>query len=49
VKDLRGSFNAFIWQTLARLFGYDLKSQYDPEGEDKAIEHIVQMIESGAI
>jgi Domain of unknown function (DUF4294) len=49
VKELRGSFNAFIWQTLARIFGYDLKTQYDPEGEDKAIERIVQMIESGAI
>jgi hypothetical protein len=49
VKELRGSFNAFIWQTLARIFGYDLKSTYDPEGDDKAIERIVQMIESGAI
>jgi hypothetical protein len=49
VKDLRGSFNAFIWQTLARIFGYDLKVHYDPEGDDKAIERIVQMIESGAI
>ncbi|MCX6243141.1 MAG: DUF4294 domain-containing protein [Bacteroidetes bacterium] len=49
VKELRGSFNAFIWQTLARIFGYDLKTTYDPEGEDKAIERIVQMIESGTI
>jgi hypothetical protein len=49
VKELRGSFNAFIWQTLARIFGYDLKASYDPEGEDKAIERIVLMIESGTI
>ncbi len=49
VKDLRGGFSAFIWQTMARLFGYDLKTQYDPEGDDKAIERIVQMIEAGAI
>lgn len=49
VKELRGSFSAFIWQTMARLFGYDLKIRYDPEGDDKAIEHIVQMIEAGAI
>jgi hypothetical protein len=49
VKDLRGSFNAFIYQTVARIFGYDLKSQYDPEGNDKAIEHIVQMIDAGSI
>ena len=47
VKELRGSFSAFIYQTLARLFGYDLRTQYDPEGTDKAIEHIVRMIDDG--
>jgi hypothetical protein len=49
VRELRGSFNAFIYQTLARIFGYDLKSQYDPEGSDKAIEHIVQLIDEGTL
>jgi hypothetical protein len=49
VKELRGGFNAFIYQTVARIFGYDLRVQYDPEGSDKAIEHIVQMIDEGAL
>jgi hypothetical protein len=49
VKELRGSFNAFIWQTMAKIFGYDLNTRYDPKGDDQAIERIVQMIESGAI
>ncbi len=49
VKELRGSFNAFIYQTVARIFGYDLRSQYDPEGSDKAIEHIVQLIDDGSL
>ncbi|MCK9219968.1 MAG: DUF4294 domain-containing protein [Bacteroidales bacterium] len=49
VKELRGSFNAFIWQTLARIFGYDLKTNYDPAGTDQAIEQIVLMIDAGAI
>lgn len=49
VKDLRGNFAAFIWQTLARIFGYDLKTTYDPAGEDKNIEKIVEMIEAGSI
>lgn len=49
VKELRGSFSAFIWQTLARIFGYDLKTEYDPNGEDQAIERIVQMIDAGVI
>lgn len=49
VKDLRGKFSAFFWQSLARLFGHNLKSKYDPTGEDKEIEFIVQQIERGYI
>lgn len=49
VKELRGRFNAFVWQTLAQIFGYNLKTKYDPEGEDQNIEKIVQMIEAGSI
>lgn len=49
VKDLRGGFTAFIWQTMARIFGYNLKNGYDPSGEDQAIEQIILMIEAGAI
>ena len=49
VKQLRGSFSAFLWQSLARLFGSNLKLEYDPYGEDKLIEEIVVMIEQGVI
>ncbi|MEI6174263.1 MAG: DUF4294 domain-containing protein [Bacteroidota bacterium] len=49
VKELRGGFTAFIWQALAKIFGYDLKSNYDPGGSDQTIEQIVLMIEAGAI
>ncbi len=47
VKELRGGFSAFIWQTLATLFGYNLKTTYEPQGEDQAIERVVEMIEAG--
>jgi hypothetical protein len=47
VQELRGKFTAFIWQTLARLFGYNLKQQYDPEGKDKEIEEIIHLIDEG--
>ncbi len=47
VKQLRGSFSAFMWQSLARLFGSNLKSEYDPTGEDKLIEVAISQIESG--
>ncbi|MEI6434698.1 MAG: DUF4294 domain-containing protein [Bacteroidota bacterium] len=49
VKELRGGFTAFIWQTLARIFGYDLRTSYEPDGNDQVIEQIVLMIESGAL
>lgn len=49
IKQLRGSFSAFIWQSLARLFGSNLKLEYDPTGEDQMIEEIIQRIESGEL
>lgn len=49
VKELRGGFSAFFYQTFARIFGFNLKTKYDPEGKDKTIETIVKMIESGQI
>jgi|SRR5690554_402721 len=49
IKQLRGSFSAFIWQSMARLFGSNLKMEYDPKGEDYLIEDIVLRIESGQI
>jgi len=49
VKDLRGSFQAFMWQGLAKFFGHDLKSTYDPEGEDRMVEMVVRRIERGEL
>ncbi|MCD6066533.1 MAG: hypothetical protein K0S33_1359 [Bacteroidetes bacterium] len=49
VKQLRGNFSAFMWQSLASLFGSSLKTEYDPEGEDKLIEVAIKQIEAGRI
>ncbi|MBI9035929.1 MAG: DUF4294 domain-containing protein [Bacteroidales bacterium] len=49
VAELRGKFSAFMWQSLARLFGYNLKVKYDPNGRDWDIERVVRMIELGRI
>lgn len=49
VKELRGGFPAFFYQGFARLFGYNLKTNYDALGVDSQIELIVRMIENGAI
>jgi len=49
VKELRGSIQAFFWQSLARLFGSNLKSEYNANQEDILIEGIVRQIESGEL
>ena len=49
VKELRGKLSAVFWQALARLFGSNLKSEYDADGEDQLIEEIVVLIENGQL
>lgn len=49
VEELRGKFSAFFWQGLARLFGHNLKDEYDSEGEEQMIEEIMVMIEKGQL
>lgn len=47
LKELKGGFNAFIFQGVARLFGSNLKSEYDANEEDRMIEDIIVRIENG--
>ena len=49
VKQLRGSFTAFVWQGMVRIFGHDLRGTYDPVGDDHLVELIVQRIERGEL
>ncbi|MFO7657282.1 MAG: DUF4294 domain-containing protein [Bacteroidales bacterium] len=49
LKDLKGSFSAFFWQTIARIFGSNLKNRFDSEGEDRLINEIVILIEKGVL
>jgi hypothetical protein len=47
VRQLRGAFQAAMWQTVATIFGHNLKSEYDAEMEDVMIERAVRLVESG--
>ncbi|MDF2450230.1 MAG: hypothetical protein K0R26_2734 [Bacteroidota bacterium] len=47
VKELRGGFQAFMWQSIARIFGSNMKSEYDPKGEDLMTERAIKLIEAG--
>lgn len=49
VQELRGNFTAFFYQTFARIWGYNLKVRYDPNGKDRQIETIVRMIDLGQL
>lgn len=49
IKDLRGNFTAFMWQSVAKLFGSNLKTEFDAENEDKYIEEIIILIDNGQL
>jgi hypothetical protein len=46
INDYKSKTSAFFWQGIGKIFGYDLKKEYDPE-EEFAIEIIVRSIENG--
>jgi hypothetical protein len=49
IKDYRGKFAAAFWQGIARIFGTNLKEEYDPYGEDSIIETIILEIDAGRL
>jgi len=49
IKDYRGKFSAAFWQSIARIFGTNLKEEYDAYGEDALIELIIIEIEAGRL
>jgi hypothetical protein len=49
IKDYRGKLAAIFWQGVARIFGTNLKEEYDPFGDDALIESIIQEIDAGRL
>ncbi|MFT4153004.1 DUF4294 domain-containing protein [Parafilimonas sp.] len=45
IEDYKGKFNAGFWQTVALIFGSNLRQNYDPAGPDRDMEMIVQDVE----
>jgi hypothetical protein len=45
IDDYKGFINAAFWQTIAILFGSNLKQKYDPKGTDADMEKIVIDVE----
>lgn len=46
LKMLKGERKADFWDGFAGLFGTDLESEWDPEGEDKMLNQIINKVES---
>lgn len=49
LKEFRGGFVAGFWQGVSKIFGQDLKSEYDRENEDRIIEQIIIYYEAGLL
>jgi hypothetical protein len=49
VKEFRGGFVAGFWQGIARIFGHNLKDEYDPAERDRIIEQCVHLYEAGLL
>ena len=46
IKEFRNIFVAGFWQITARVFGHDLRSNYNSEtGEDRLIEFIIKRLD----
>ena len=49
IKAYRGSLTAFFWQGVARIFGSNLKAEYDGNDKDKIVERIIILVEENRI
>ncbi len=51
IREYKGGVSALFWQGIARIFGANLKDEYVPSDrvEDRMIEHIIALIDIGAI
>ena len=45
IEGYKGKFDAGFWQTIAVIFGSNLKQKYDPAGNDKVMEMIVKDVQ----
>jgi hypothetical protein len=49
VKEFRGGFVAGFWQGVARVFGHNLKDEYDPVERDRMIEQCILLYNAGLL
>ena len=47
IKEYKNGLSAGFWQGVAKIFGQDLTTHYDPKGEDKMTEYLVEKWQRG--
>ncbi|MDB5229824.1 MAG: hypothetical protein JWN76_629 [Chitinophagaceae bacterium] len=45
IDEYKGGFTVAVWQTVALVFGSNLRQNYNPSGADEAMEYIVKDVE----
>ena len=49
IKEFRSGFTAGFYQMIAKMFGNNLKLEYDPDGDDEMLEQIVLYYKAGLL
>lgn len=49
IKLFKGAATANFWQGIAKLFGNDLKAEYDGADKDAIVERIITLVEAGQL
>lgn len=49
IRFYKGTFVANFWQSIAKMFGNDLKAEYDGKDKDQITERIIILVEAGQL
>jgi hypothetical protein len=49
IKVYKGNTSAFLWQGVAKVFGSNLKSEYNEKEDDKQLERVIKLVEAGQL
>lgn len=49
IKMFKGTLTANFWQGIAKLFGNDLKAEYDGKDKDAIVERVITLVEAGQL
>ena len=49
IKSYKGGPSAFFWNTVAKFFGSDLKSEYNGNDKDRIVERVITLVDAGQL